>query len=84
MSRVGSLWSFAATLVSSLALLSHVAAAQSPATPTGAVLLEGPRVVREAVLAGVELELLVLREDVRFEAPAEREAILKARGQGGH
>lgn len=31
----------------------------------GEVLLEGPRVVSEAALAGVELELLVLREDVR-------------------
>ncbi len=35
--------------------------------------------VREAALAGVELELLVLREDVRFDAPAERRAILSER-----
>jgi TrmH family RNA methyltransferase len=36
------------------------------------VLLEGPRVVREAVSCGVPLKVLVLREDVDFEAPAER------------
>ncbi len=36
------------------------------------MLLEGPRVVREAVSCGVPLEMLVLREDVEFEAPARR------------
>jgi TrmH family RNA methyltransferase len=43
------------------------------------VLLEGPRVVREAVLCGVPLQVLVLREDVDFEAPAERVVRLGAR-----
>jgi len=36
------------------------------------VLLEGPRVVRQAQAAGVHLELLVLREGERFEVEAER------------
>jgi RNA methyltransferase, TrmH family len=46
----------------------------------GEVLLEGPRVVREAALAGVELELLVLRDDVRrFDAAAERTVVLSER-----
>jgi TrmH family RNA methyltransferase len=36
-------------------------------------------VVREATLAGVVLELLVLREDVRFDVPAERTAVLSER-----
>ena len=45
----------------------------------GEVLLEGPRVVREAALAGVDLELLVLREDVRFDAPADRVVVLSER-----
>lgn len=45
----------------------------------GQVLLEGPRVVREAALAGVELELLVLREDVRFDVPADRVVVLSER-----
>ncbi len=35
--------------------------------------------VREAVLAGIELELLILREDMRFDAPAERTAVLSER-----
>jgi len=44
------------------------------------VLLEGPRVVREAVLAGVELELLVLREDAPpIDAPADRTVVLPER-----
>src|SRR5215471_18215525 len=38
----------------------------------GEVLLEGPRVVREAVACGVELAVLALREGVRFAAPADR------------
>jgi TrmH family RNA methyltransferase len=46
----------------------------------GEVLLEGPRVVHEAVLAGVELELLVLREDAPpFDVPAERTVVLPER-----
>lgn len=36
------------------------------------MLLEGPRVVREAVSCGVRLEVLAVREDVTFQAPAER------------
>ncbi|HEX6548539.1 MAG TPA: TrmH family RNA methyltransferase [Candidatus Dormibacteraeota bacterium] len=46
----------------------------------GEVLLEGPRVVREASLAGVEIELLVLRADVRrYDVPAERTVVLSER-----
>lgn len=46
----------------------------------GEVLLEGPRVVREAALAGVDLELLVLREDApRLDVPAERTVVLSER-----
>lgn len=46
----------------------------------GEVLLEGPRVVREAALAGVDLELLVLREDApRIDVPAERTVVLSER-----
>ena len=36
----------------------------------GSVLLEGPRVVSEAVACGVRLELLAVREGEPFEAPA--------------
>ncbi len=44
------------------------------------MLLEGPRVVREAVLAGVDLELLVLREDAPpLDVPAERTVVLSER-----
>lgn len=44
------------------------------------MLLEGPRVVREAVRAGVDLELLVLREDARrVDVPAERTVVLSER-----
>ena len=45
----------------------------------GEVLLEGPRVVREAAAAGLELELLALREDVDFEVPAQRTVVLSDR-----
>ncbi|HEX6350989.1 MAG TPA: RNA methyltransferase [Candidatus Dormibacteraeota bacterium] len=45
----------------------------------GEVLLEGPRVVREAAAAGLALELLALREDVRFEADARRTVVLSDR-----
>ncbi len=49
----------------------------------GEVLLEGPRVVREAGQAGVHLELLVLREDVRddprLQVPADQTAVLSER-----
>ena len=44
------------------------------------MLLEGPRVVREAALAGVDLELLVLREDAAvIDVPAERTVVLSER-----
>ncbi len=36
------------------------------------VLLEGPRVVRQAQAAGIQLELLVLREGERFDVEADR------------
>lgn len=53
----------------------------------GEVLLEGPRVVREAALAGVHLEVLVLRqdlredlsEDTRLVVPADQTAVLSER-----
>jgi TrmH family RNA methyltransferase len=45
----------------------------------GEVLLEGPRVVREASAAGLELELLAVREDVDFEVPALRTVVLTER-----
>ena len=45
----------------------------------GEVLLEGPRVVREASAAGLELEVLALREDVDFEVPALRTVVLSER-----
>ncbi len=46
----------------------------------GEVLLEGPRVVREAALAGVDLELLVLREDAPpLDVPADRTVVLSER-----
>jgi TrmH family RNA methyltransferase len=45
----------------------------------GEVLLEGPRVVREASAAGLELELLAVREDVEFEVPALRTVVLTER-----
>jgi RNA methyltransferase, TrmH family len=40
------------------------------------VLLEGPRVVRQAVAAGVHLDLLVLREGDQFAIPADRTVTL--------
>jgi TrmH family RNA methyltransferase len=40
------------------------------------VLLEGPRVIRQAVAAGVRLELLAVREDDDFEIEAERRVSL--------
>ena len=40
------------------------------------VLLEGPRVVAEAAAAGVELEVLVLREGEEAEVPARRTVVL--------
>jgi RNA methyltransferase, TrmH family len=45
----------------------------------GVVLLEGPRVVREALACGLRLEVLALGEGVRFDAPAERTVILGER-----
>ena len=45
----------------------------------GAVFLEGPRLVREAVASGIGLELLALREGVDFEAPARRTVALAER-----
>src|SRR5207302_8315477 len=45
----------------------------------GEVLLEGPRVVREAVACGVELEVLALREGVELDVPAERRVTLGER-----
>ncbi|HYW24510.1 MAG TPA: TrmH family RNA methyltransferase [Terriglobales bacterium] len=45
----------------------------------GEVLLEGPRVVAEAVACGVRLEVLVLRDGVRFEAAADRVVVLGER-----
>jgi RNA methyltransferase, TrmH family len=45
----------------------------------GEVLLEGPRVVRQAVAAGVHLDLLALREGDEFAIAADRTVIL-ARG----
>ena len=43
------------------------------------MLLEGPRVVRQAVEYGVELELLALREGIEFDLPAKRKVVLDAR-----
>lgn len=43
------------------------------------MLLEGPRVVREAVGGGVRLDVLALREGTRFAAPADRTVILGER-----
>ena len=40
------------------------------------MLLEGPRVVEEAVACGVELDVLVLREGERFSAPAQRTLVV--------
>ena len=45
----------------------------------GEVLLEGPRVVRQAVSAGVRLELIAVREGDDFEMEADRTVVL-ARG----
>jgi RNA methyltransferase, TrmH family len=45
----------------------------------GEVLLEGPRVVAEAVDCGVRLEVLVLRAGVGFDAPADRVVTLGVR-----
>jgi TrmH family RNA methyltransferase len=48
----------------------------------GVVLLEGPRVVREAVACGVRLEVLATGESADFSAPAERTVILGERALG--
>ncbi|MGH7861230.1 MAG: TrmH family RNA methyltransferase [Candidatus Dormibacteraceae bacterium] len=47
----------------------------------GRVLLEGPRVLKEAIACSVHLELLVAREgsELDFEAPADRVAVLSGR-----
>lgn len=45
----------------------------------GEVLLEGPHVIREAVACGVELEVLAVRDGVRFTAPAGRVVTLTER-----
>jgi TrmH family RNA methyltransferase len=45
----------------------------------GEVLLEGPRVVREAVACGVHLELVALREGVDLDVPADRVITLSER-----
>ena len=45
----------------------------------GVVLLEGPRVIEEAVACGVWLELLAVAEGVTFDAPAERRVTLGPR-----
>jgi TrmH family RNA methyltransferase len=45
----------------------------------GEVLLEGPRVVREAVACGVQLEVLALREGVELDVPAGRVVTLAER-----
>jgi TrmH family RNA methyltransferase len=45
----------------------------------GVAFLEGPRVVREAAEAGVELELLAVRDGDRFSAAAERTVVLSER-----
>jgi len=42
-------------------------------------LLEGPRVVREASAAGLELEVLAVREGVDFAVPAQRTVVLSER-----
>lgn len=43
------------------------------------MLLEGPRVVQEAVAAGVPLDVLAIREDVPFRAPAAHVHVLTRR-----
>lgn len=43
------------------------------------MLLEGPRVVQEAVAAGVALDVLAVREDVPFRAPAAHVHVLTRR-----
>jgi TrmH family RNA methyltransferase len=45
----------------------------------GEVLLEGPRVIAEAVASGVGLEVLALAEGVGFQAPARRTVVLGKR-----
>lgn len=45
----------------------------------GFVLLEGPRVVREAVASGLRLEVLALRAGVELDQPAERVLTLSTR-----
>src|SRR5262249_57564527 len=45
----------------------------------GEVLLEGPLVIREAVACGLELEVLAVRDGVRFSAPADRVVTLTER-----
>jgi RNA methyltransferase, TrmH family len=45
----------------------------------GEVLLEGPRVVTEAVVCGVRLEVLALREGVELDVPADRVVTLAER-----
>ena len=47
--------------------------------PPGEVLLEGPRVVGEAVACGIELAVLALREGISFDAPAARVVTLGER-----
>jgi TrmH family RNA methyltransferase len=42
----------------------------------GEVLLEGPRVIAQALSAGVHLELLAVREGDEFSAPADRRVVL--------
>lgn len=46
------------------------------------MLLEGPRVVSEALACGVQLEVLAVREGVSFVAPAERSVTLSERAFG--
>lgn len=45
----------------------------------GEVLLEGPRVIREAVACGLRLDVLAVRDGVHFDAPADRVANLGER-----
>ncbi|MGH7866349.1 MAG: TrmH family RNA methyltransferase, partial [Candidatus Dormibacteraceae bacterium] len=47
--------------------------------PAGEVLLEGPRVVKEAVACGVELELVALCDGFHFDLPAEQTVIFSER-----
>ena len=45
-------------------------------------MLEGPRVIRQAVEYGVELDLLAVREGTDFDAPARRRVVLDERAFG--